>query len=280
MSEDNMAERYGSKTDVAVKLILVFFISLLSFSIGTFVGKKFSDNQHKISQLENPDKQDKTEAGDNDRDVASVQASTEVKPSEALNDEEIKKLAEEFVSDDEGKKHEEAAGAPHENVGEKKEEGKTQTEAKPTEAAAAIKEVSKEVVTSAKKQVSEADKKPSEAATRAVAGETPEQAEVMKVTTPKNRVPQSLPKELASSAVGKFTVQVGSYPNKAEAEKTTASLKTKGFNAFYVDAKVKSQTWYRVNVGIFATEKEASTYKSDLLARSKVSSAIVQKITN
>ena len=45
-------ERYGSKTDVVVKLILVFFISLLSFSIGTFVGKKFSDNQHKIAQLE------------------------------------------------------------------------------------------------------------------------------------------------------------------------------------------------------------------------------------
>ena len=263
-----MAERYGSKTDVAVKLILVFFISLLSFSVGTFVGKKFSDNQHKISQLEN---QDKTETGDNDREVASVQASTEVKPSEALNDEEIKKLAEEFVSDDEGKKHEEAAGAPHETAGDKKEEVKTQSEAKPTEAAAATKEASK---------VSEADKKPSEAATRAVAGETPEQTEVTKVAAPKNRVPQSLPKELASSAVGKFTVQVGSYPNKPEAEKTTEALKTKGFNAFYVDAKVKSQTWYRVNVGIFATEKEASAYKADLLARSKVSSAIVQKITN
>ena len=42
----------GSKTDVVVKLVLVFFISLLSFSIGTFVGKKYSDNQHQLAALE------------------------------------------------------------------------------------------------------------------------------------------------------------------------------------------------------------------------------------
>ena len=42
----------SQKTDKMLKLALVFFISLLSFSIGTFVGKKYSDNQHKLAELE------------------------------------------------------------------------------------------------------------------------------------------------------------------------------------------------------------------------------------
>ena len=91
-------ERYGSKTDVVVKLILVFFISLLSFSIGTFVGKKFSDNQHKISQLE-PGAADKEEVTHEEHSVAAT--ATEETKSDALSDEEISKLAEEFVTDDE-----------------------------------------------------------------------------------------------------------------------------------------------------------------------------------
>lgn len=42
----------GSRTDTLIKLVLVFFLSLLSFSVGTFVGKQFSDSQHKIADLE------------------------------------------------------------------------------------------------------------------------------------------------------------------------------------------------------------------------------------
>ena len=80
----------AAKTDVVVKLILVFFISLLSFSIGTFVGKKYSDNQHQLSQLE-PQKAD--------REVASVNNEGTTKTG-TMTDAEIAKLAEEFVSDE------------------------------------------------------------------------------------------------------------------------------------------------------------------------------------
>ncbi len=269
-------ERYGSKTDVVVKLILVFFISLLSFSVGTFVGKKFSDNQHKISQLEIQDKGNES-AGENDRDVASVQTSSETKPADALNDEEIKKLAEEFVTEDEGKKpaHEGTAEAAHEATAEKKVEAKTEATPQAAAATTGTKEV---VVTAPSTTTKTAVTKPSEAATRAVAGQTPEQ-ETTKGSV-KNRIPQSLPQEIAASAIGKYTVQVASYPTETEAKKLSEDLKGKGFNAFYVDAKVKTQTWYRVSVGLFATQKEADSYKADLLARAKVSSAIVQKVTN
>ena len=101
------AERFGSKTDVVVKLVLVFFIALLSFSIGTFVGKKFSDNQYKLAQLEPQDGAavaahgDEHEAAEGDRGIASISPeATDMKPGKALSDDEIAKLAEEFVTDD------------------------------------------------------------------------------------------------------------------------------------------------------------------------------------
>ena len=67
----------------------MFFISLLSFSIGTFVGKKYSDNQHKISALE-PQKHNKEE-----RTVASVDGNE--KKQETLTDEDIKKFIKNMV---------------------------------------------------------------------------------------------------------------------------------------------------------------------------------------
>lgn len=85
-------ERYNSKTDVGVKLVLVFFVCVLSFAIGTFVGKKFSDNRHRMAQFE----PQSAEAGGHD--VASQE---EKSKSGNLSDDEIAKLAEEFVNEDE-----------------------------------------------------------------------------------------------------------------------------------------------------------------------------------
>lgn len=277
-------EKFGaSKTDVIVKLVLVFFISLLSFSIGTFVGKKFSDNQHKISQLEPQGTkiEEDAPAAAETRDVASVNPeSTEVKPKDALNDEEIKKLAEEFVSNDDGKKGET----------KEKEAPATHAETTPAEhAEAAVKEAKEapaaQVVEHPVAAPEQAEHKlpakksaPSEVAVRVAAGKTPE-PEVVAETAAKSRIPQSLPTELANSAVGKFTVQVASFPTEEEAQKSAGGLKEKGFSAFYVAAKIKEKTWFRVSVGVFETQKEAESYRTDLLSRSKIASAIVQKIT-
>jgi cell division protein FtsN len=65
----------------------------------------------------------------------------------------------------------------------------------------------------------------------------------------------------------------------------TENLKGQGFGAFYIKADITdkktaaTKTWYRVSVGLFQTQKEADAYKADLLSRSKVSSAIVQRVT-
>lgn len=284
-------ERSGSKTDAIVKLVLVFFVALLSFSIGTFVGKKFSDNQHKMAQMEPGSEEagehkeaathdeavkegehgesathgeathEDTAANEHDtkdehgdRNVASVSAEAHnVKPEKALTDEEISKLAEEFVVDDkkEASKGHDKEPAAHEekNVAVEKSH-ETKEPAKHEEKHEAKHE---------SKSEEHAPSIPSSA----------------------SRIPSALPKEVAAtSSLGKYTVQVASYPSEHEAQKRAAELKEKGFSAFYISVKIKNQTWYRVNVGLFTTQKEADAYKKDLISKAQVSSPMVQKLSN
>lgn len=305
-------ERYGSKTDVVVKLVLVFFIALLSFSVGTFVGKKFSDNQHKLAQLE-PHQKSESEAIDTEsehtasaeaagehgeRNIASAnEAGAETKPQKSLSDDEIAKLAEEFVTDDskpnakgeanhgESAHHESAASeSPHKETA-KAEEGHTETAPAQTHKATAPSaeehtamkpEAAKTMESHPSKPLAEeSSRQPSKPAARMAEGQSPI---VENPPTPSSRIPAALPKEVASSAIGKFTVQVASFPKEKEAQALSASLKEQGFSAFYVSAKVKNDTYYRVSIGLFTTSKEAESYMKDLLKRKKVDSAIVQKI--
>lgn len=288
-------ERYGSKTDVVVKLILVFFISLLSFSIGTFVGKKFSDNQHKIAKLEPGHQGEASETAatsedhDSNRGVASVNPkSREVKPDDALSDEEIAKLAEEFVSSDEAPAKPGTAGDHNEKDNSHQTEKATAathsnehaaapaaTEHAPAATAQTPVAAHASAVTTAK--VAETHQQPSEVAAQLSHNKAPVAAQ--KSDSAVSRIPSSLPKQVAASPIGKFTVQVAAYASEQEAQTKAADLKTKGHSAFYVPAKVKGQTWYRVSIGLFTTSKEAEVYKRDLTAKGQINSAIVQNIS-
>lgn len=275
----------SSKTDVAVKLSLVFFIALLSFSIGTFVGKKYSDNQHQLAALE-PSKATHTQ----ERAVASV--NTHGAPEEksgAMTDDEIAKLAEEFVADDatpvaaHGEEHGSAHAAPaahgeaahgggHDAHGAVATETKTETKEVPRPAPG----VKGDKVTH--------NEEPSTAAKNVASGKAPAAAVTTekapaKTTTAEGRLPSSLPKDVAQYTAGKFTVQVASYADEAEAQKYASDLKNKGYSAFYIPANIKGKTWFRVSVGQFTTQKEAQSYRSELVNKAQVGSAIVQKIT-
>lgn len=322
-------ERYGSKTDVVVKLVLVFFVCLLSFSVGTFVGKKFSDNQHRLAQFE---------PTSTERQVAATEehGATTAATGE-LNDDEMAKIAAEFTSDDEGesaaKGGEHAATAKtdqhgvagadqhgtakpdqhgiatatetHGEVAKPAEKHAERTVAAtqpaiPAEHAPAKAEAKHETASEPKIELKVDHKvehkaevkaeKPSAAAESVAHGQAPKTAEKT-VAAPhaaapaKSAIPTTLPQEVAASAIGKFTVQVASYPTQEEATRMTNTLKGEGFGAFFIKADVidkktaATKTWYRVSVGLFQTQKEADAYKADLLARSKVTSAIVQKVT-
>lgn len=241
----------SSKTDSAVKLAIVFFISLLSFSVGTFVGKKFSDNQHQLSAME-----PQTEK----RAVASVSApkSAEAKKdsSAIMTDDEIAKLAEEFVTDD-------ATPIPSHH---QPEVTHGLNEATPKGEATTVR----------------ADD-PSAAAKNLAQTGTPAGVEPIAAKpgtlNDEQRLPSSLPKNVAAYSVGKFTVQVAAYDQETEAKKMALDLKSKGYSAFYTPAPIKGKTWYRVSVGLFATQKEAQDYVGTLVDKAKVESAFVQKIT-
>lgn len=263
-------ERNGAKTDVVVKLVLVFFVCLMSFSIGVFVGKKFSDNQHKMA---------KYEPSAHGREVASVPPTDHhLKPNDALTDDEVAKLAEEFVTD------EAASELPMGNETLPMNDKNTEIvrEAKGQEPASGHQ--AEPAATHQKTGTTGAHVEPMAAARRVAQNAAPA-PESKPAATAQNRIPSSLPQELATSALGKYTVQIASYPEEEEAKKAAAQLKGQQFNAFYVPAKIKDRksntekTWYRVSVGLFPTQKEAEEYMKDLLARSKVSSAIVQKIS-
>ncbi len=258
-------EKAKSKSDSLVKLALVFFISLLSFSIGTYVGKKYSDNQHKIAALE------PSSGGSHgalaERSVASVHGddskATESEKSESLTDEEIKKLAEEFVADDSAEAGPSAATGHNVAAGHSAAPAHT---AAPAQGEVAPK--------------AETHSATSDSTTKAalnVIEEKPVNNENAKARKP-TAIPETLPKDVAQYSVGKYTVQIASYPTEGEAKKKADELKQKGYSAFFIPAHIQGKSWYRVSVGLFSTEKEAKEYRDEFKDKTKVSTAIIQKI--
>ncbi len=277
----------SAKTDTMVKLVLIFFISLLSFSVGTFVGKQFSDSQYKMAQLEG-------DAG-GERDPAALDpAALEASPPDALTEEDIASLEEEFAkgktvdtehsgtkTSDHGKpekKNEVAKVDTHSKVdaGHGKAEDHKEVAKKvghmvdkATHNAAEINHEAKTVKANKPKK---ADEKIAEIADKVIKGETP-----VSHKTEAERQPSSLPKTVANDVVGKFTVQVSAYTKEPDAVEHTKALKDKGFSAFYIPATVSGQTWFRVNVGLYSTSKEAQDYMKKIVG-ADIKSAIVKKI--
>lgn len=253
-------------TNRIIELSLVFFISLFSFSIGTFVGKKYSDNQHRLSQLE-PNKKIEEGHGDshaeataenhgegqhgekateshdpNDKNSHNTEAKAEATQDGEITDADVAKLAEEFANTAETK-------AAH---GETHAAAKTEktVETKTTTHAVAAKPIEKEV-----KEIS--------------THEASNERDIASVPAKVNSM---------TAANAQYTVQIGSYPEEAEAKKVSESLVARGYKANTVPADVKGKTWYRVQVGMFRTVAEAQDYKKELMEKNKLTSAIVQKI--
>lgn len=61
-----------------------------------------------------------------------------------------------------------------------------------------------------------------------------------------------------------WSIQVASFPTRAEADAALATLQTDGHAAYRVAALVDGQTWYRVRVGGFSTKGRAETARTAL----------------
>lgn len=277
-------EKNASKLDVALKLGLVLFISLLSFAVGTFVGKKFSDNQHQVAKYEHGSQKQGT-SEEASRGVASADPhANTLKDKEALSDDEIAKLAEEFVAEESLKKEDEGHGA--DSSGRSTASVTEKTEAEPSHAEASHspastkdkKEVTATDASSSEKKVEtskvmdhnslpSADSKAKAAAKVETKLDAKDELKAEKKAKP----------ELPSTNLGKYTVQIASYSSENDAQKMSSGLKEKGIPAFYISAKVKDQTWYRVSVGLFDSSDDAEAHKKKL-DKDGISKTIVQKI--
>lgn len=251
-------QKGGSRTDTLIKLVLIFFISLLSFSVGTFVGKQFSDSQHKLSQLESEYE------GGATRETASVPSdSLDVKPEDALTDKDIQQIADEFTKPEavgEAKNAADSHAITHgEAIGESpRKVAATGTLEEPAHGEA--KKVDALGTEHAAQRVAH-DKAPTEL--------KPEK---------KNPLATAFPSGVAASSIGKYTVQISSHQSETEAKDEAGKLRAKGFSAFVVPATVKGKNWYRVSVGLFDKKDEAKTYRERLLKEAGVASAFIQQI--
>lgn len=259
----------GSKVDAVVKLALISFVVILSFAVGTFVGKQVSDADHRRAELEND------YPVDSQRSVASTTEEAAVPESESITDEEIAALRKEFEQT-------EVKSAPKTTADKHAEKDMDHA----PETVSVTKDGYKKVGAShetkpatktapAKHEEAKAEHKPepvAKAAERVALALAP----TKDVKAP--RVPNTALPSVATSAIGKYTVQVASFASENEAREQVGKLKEKGFGAFYVAADVKGQTWYRVSVGLFADQNSAMDYRKEILDSKSVSSAIVQKI--
>lgn len=255
MSYHLLNQRGGSKTDTIVKLILVFFISLLSFSVGTFVGKQFSDSQHRLASLENEYNKDSSQS----RSTASIPGEEmEVEPAEILSNEDVAKLAEEFVQE---KKSDEYPA----------ERTVANTDATPatTDTRAAPAAQNKPIDS----------KMPIEhvAAEKIATNKAP--LEAVKPVEPKKAL-ADLPPTVSADSKGKYTIQVSSHQTEAEAKSRVTDLTKKGYVASYISANIGGKSWYRVGVGTFATVKSAKEYLEKIKAHPSFKGAIVRQISS
>jgi cell division protein FtsN len=260
-------ETGSSRTDTIVKVMLVFFISLLSFSVGTFVGKQVSDSDHRRMALESEFQQN--------REVASSDGKEEETGTSKVTDKEVENLAEEFVNKEKGETENVEAGEAtkiadakegsdgYKNYSHKdgKREGKSEKTPEPKAGKAPAKE-----------KVSKMEAPPDEVSEKVANNKAVSDGEV------EQRKPSSALPAVAGSAIGKFTVQVGSYATEDEAKGQAKQLKTKGWAAFYLPAAVSGKTWYRVMVGTFNNHNSAQAFRKDFMKESGLKSPIVQKI--
>ena len=268
-----MAQLKASKVDTVIMVVAVFFACLLSFSAGTFIGKRFSDYQYQIAQLKGQSASDSV-AHTNEtppEPIKSEMANIQAHSDAMMSDEEVAALAAEFERAAESQSTLESTDTTTAaNSSSKKDEALLADTKKP------------ETITPATVQApSSLDTKLGKEQDRQVASESSTPSAPAQVTKPT----AALANQIKAEKTAKFTVQVGAFPNEADATAKDQELKKLGLSSFVVKAQVvdkkdlsKVSTVFRVGVGMFNASKEAEAYKAQLLTEKKITSAFVQRL--
>lgn len=255
-----MSQTKASKVDTIVMVVAVFFACLLSFSAGTFIGKRFSDYQYQISQLKG---QQTSSSQANGKPVELESPTASIKNSEEsmMSDDEVALLAAEFE-----KSANQAESVPLETLTAESMATETKPEVSVSnETIGATKTANNKVVS--------------------LVAEEPQRQVASANSLPKNKVSQAIANQIKDVQSPKFTVQVGAYPSEKEATLRANELKSKGLGAFVVQAHIADKQnpeqvkiVHRVGIGIHNSSNEAEAVKKDLMAQKVISSAFVQRL--
>lgn len=79
---------------------------------------------------------------------------------------------------------------------------------------------------------------------------------------------------------GRFTIQVGSFPDQAQAQERINKLSSNGIEARAVKTEIpKRGTWYRVQLGRFESREEAARFGSQLRGKGAIQDFVIAEIT-
>jgi cell division septation protein DedD len=305
----------SSRFDTVLKMLLIAIVALGSFCSGVFFGKQLSDNDYQLKALESDfnnshaaktaENENSAEESINQEEVAAlseklVSGEKNAEKEEAAHAEERKVASNSEEAHDTHDAH--SAGAHGDTHGDAHADahasahGAAGHEAKGHDAhqAANAHEASAHAAAAHDQHDAHAATPVAHAAPAGHGAQKPDLTAATKaamrvannaapIETEKHakesRVPTSLPKTVGLSQDVEFTVQVASFPTAEIAKEHADDLIKKGFPAFPVEATVNGKVWYRVSVGSFKTQKEATLYRAQLLKQTNLPSAIVQKIT-
>jgi len=76
-----------------------------------------------------------------------------------------------------------------------------------------------------------------------------------------------------------YTVQVAAYRTEEEAQEHVQSLVDKGFPAFLFKKDLKGERWFRVNIGSFKTKREALKYEKALKKQTWIKKSFIRRIS-
>jgi cell division septation protein DedD len=89
-------------------------------------------------------------------------------------------------------------------------------------------------------------------------------------TQPQTAKKETAPAKTASSKL-RYTIQVGSYPEKAMADDEARNMKKKGYAAFVVATDLAEKgKWFRVRVGSFSNKQSAEKLAKELKSKESI----------
>ncbi|MGE3801499.1 MAG: SPOR domain-containing protein [Candidatus Kapaibacterium sp.] len=185
----------------------------------------------------------------------------EIDPTEALTPGEEMELADQEATESEEKEAAEKKRQEEEKLAKEKEKERLEAERKEKEAAA----LKAQQEGAEKKAALAATQKPERVIVKAQPEEPKEGADRTTVLTakPESQTKQELAK--TTSTAGKYTVQVGATPDKSEADRIAARVRSKGGSNVQVIASEKNgEKIYRVRFGSFGTQEEAKAKAGEM----------------